>query len=534
MNASAAPQQFPLVPIPVLLKIWDEIDSQGTRKQRLEAIRTLCRNDRYYLLVKVLGRKDCLHPWLYARCREVEAAPDGHIDIWAREHYKSTIITFAGIIQEILKDREITIGIFSHTKSMAEKFVTQIMLELERNQVLKDAFPDILFQNPAGESERWSTQKGLVVRRQGNPKEGTVEAWGLVDGSPVGAHFKLMVLDDVVEQSSVNTPEQIMKTTEAWSLSGSLSTEGGRTWIIGTRYHFADTYAEIITRHAAIARIHPATQDGSMEGRPVLFSQFEWDKRKRTQLESTVACQMLCNPLGGTQRMFDVNDLQVYEVRPRTLMGYLLVDPARSKKKTSANTAMALIGIDSAGNKYLLDGVDHKMDLMERWRWLRDLYQKWENAPGLMGIKVGYESYGAQADLDYFQERQRVEGAYFEIVELTWPREGEASKVDRVQRLVPDIKGHRFYLPYPTDTERLTRLQRNMIASGYDYRIARPIQRLDEEQRIYDVTERLRLQVSLFPFGGKVDLIDAVARIYDAEPMAPEHHDQGSLEPDVV
>jgi len=494
----------------------------------------LAKVDRFYLLVRILGRIDCLHDWIYARCREVEENPDGYIDIWARDHYKSTVITFAGIIQEILKDREITIGVFSHTKAVAEKFVTQIQQEFERNKILQWAFPDVLYANPSAQSPRWSVQKGLVVKRDGNPKEGTVEAWGLVDGSPIGAHFKLMVLDDVVVPESVNTPEQIMKTTEAWSMAGNLSMEGGRTWIIGTRYHFADTYSEIMNRSAAIARIYPATHNGQKDGRPVLFSYGEWEKRKRKSLDSTLSCQMLCNPLGGTQRMFNVNDLKVYEARPRTLMGYLLCDPARSNKKTSANTAMVVVGIDAGGNKYVLDGVDHKMDLMERWRHFRDFYERWIGAPGMVGLKAGYESFGAQADLDYFQERMRVEGNYFEIIELAWPRDGEASKSDRIQRLVPDVKGHRLYLPYPTDDERLTKLQRSMIAAGYEYRVARQIHRLDEEKRIYDVVERLRLQISLFPFGGRVDLIDALARIYDAEPAPPAQYDPAALEPDVI
>jgi hypothetical protein len=498
------------------------------------AVRRLAKADRFYLLVRVCRRIDCLHDWIYRQCRMVEANPDGYIDIWAREHYKSTIITFAGVLQEILCDPEITIGLFSHTKHNAKGFVGQVARELESNELLKWAFPDILYAQPEREAPRWSLENGLCVKRRGNPKEATLEAWGLVDGMPTGSHFRLMVYDDVVTDKSVNTADQITKTTEAWSLSANLSSEGGRKWYIGTRYHFADTYQTIMDRHAALPRIHPATDTGTKDGRPVLFSELEWEKRKRDSLDATLACQMLCSPLAGGGRMFDVNDLQVYEARPRTLMVYLLVDPARSKKKTSANTAMAVIGIDAASNKYFLDGVDHKMDLMERWRWLRDLRDKWVEAPGVQGVTVGYEAYGAQADLDYFHERQRTEGAHFEITELSWPRDGEQSKVDRIQRLVPDIRGHRFYLPYPTEEDRLTKLQRSMVASGYEYRIARQILRQDEEGRIYDVTERFRLQVDFFPFGGKVDLIDAVARIYDAEPRAPDIASSQSLEPETV
>jgi hypothetical protein len=519
----------PIVPLRELLELWEEPEYRT-----LPMVRTLARADRYFLLVKVLRRYDCIHPWVYERCREVEADPDGYLDIWAREHYKSTIITYAGVIQEIIKNPEITIGLFSHSRGIAKKFASQIMQELATNDLLKAAFPDILWRNPEREAPKWGLESGLIVKRQTNPKEATLEAWGLVDGQPTSTHFQLLLYDDVVTLESVNTPDMITKTTEAWSMSDNLGVAGGRKQYVGTRYHFADTYGEIEKRGAAKVRLHPATDDGTVDGNPVLMTRAQWARKKIDQLEATVACQLLCNPLAGHQRMFNVQDLQVYEARPLSLMGYLICDPARSNKKGSAHTAMVVLALDAAGNKYLLDGVDHKMDLMERWRWLRDLRNAWFDAPGMMGFKVGYESFGAQADMDYFHERMRVEGERWDIEELTWPRDGEGSKVDRVQRLGPDIKGHRFYLPYPTDPERLTKLQRKMVAAGYGYRVSQQIRRVDQDDKVYDVTERLRLQISFFPFGGLKDLVDAASRIYDMEPTPPEHVDQTSLEPEIT
>jgi hypothetical protein len=509
---------------------WREID-QG--KKNLQAMRALARADRFYLLVEICHRRDLLDDWLFARCREVELAPDNHLDLWARDHYKSTIITFAGSIQEILNDPEVTIGIFSHKAPISKGFLSQIKRELEDNGLLKELFPDILWANPYKDAAQWSVDGGLIVRRRGNPKEATIEAHGLVDGQPIAKHFRLRIYDDVVVPQSVSTPEQITKTNEAVSLSEDLGMEGGRRWGVGTRYHYADTYADMM-RRGWEKRVHPATHDGTKTGRPVFLSRKRWLEKIKTQSDAVLACQQLLNPLAGSIRVFDINDLQEYQVRPDALNVYLVIDPARSKKKDSANTAMAILGVDERGQKYLLDGFDHKMDLMERWQNMRDLWGKWRRAPGVQGIKVGYEVYGAQADMDYFLERQKVEGAQFEIELLEWPHDGPGSKDDRIQRLLPDVRSHAFHGPYPTDDETITPYQVRMLAAGYDHRISSKIIQQDEEGLPYDLWERFKLQVSMYPFIDRKDLIDAVSRIYDLEPRAPEFIDAQILEPDVV
>jgi hypothetical protein len=506
----------------------------------LPACNVLARFDRFYLLTVVLRRKDCLHDWLYARCREVESNPDGYLDLWAREHYKSTIITFAGVIQEVLKDPEITIGIFSHTKSISRDFLAQIKQEFEANTVLHQSFPDIFWTNPKRDSPSWSLDGGITVKRKSNPKECTIEGHGLVDGQPTGKHFGLLVYDDVVVQESVGTPEQITKTTRSWELSDNLGSNRGRKWHIGTRYSFADTYEEIIKRGSVIPRIHAATHDGTIAGRPVFLSQEIWDRKVIDQGPATIACQMLQNPLEGRQSLFDIEDLQRYEIRPEILSVYVMVDPASSMKKDSDNTAIAVIGVDYAMNKYLLDGFNHKMKLEDRWQNVRAMYVKWRRAPGIQGVKVGYERYGATSDLEYFESRMKVEGPRFDIEELAWPREGLGSKVDRVQRLGPDFRSHRFYLPYDNTVNeagvrgepRYTTLQLKTKTIGYEYRVAKAIRRKDHEGNVYDLSEVLKNQAHFFPFGKK-DLIDAVSRIYDMEATPPQYFDkEQSLEPE--
>jgi hypothetical protein len=224
----------------------------GSRKFTwLEMERWLGRNDLFYLLARLLRRPDVNNDWIFDRCREVQAKPDGCLDLWSRGHYKSTIQTFAKSIQDILINPEVSIGIFSHTRPIAKGFLLQIKREFEENEVLKAVYDDVLWANPQKDSPRWSEDGGLIVRRKTNPKECTLEAWGLVDGQPTSKHFQILLFDDVVTRENVTTPEQVEKTTKALELSYNLGTptgHGGRMRFIGTRYSLHDTYAALIER----------------------------------------------------------------------------------------------------------------------------------------------------------------------------------------------------------------------------------------------------------------------------------------------
>ena len=520
-------------PFRLITDAWDDwlaVYGGGTRANAM-----LARADRFFLLAVLLKRPDVMHPWLYERCREVEAAPDGHLDLWAREHYKSTIITFAGAIQEIVRDPDITIGIFSHTKPIARKFFSQIKLELEQNELLKGTFPDIFYADPANESPRWSDEKGIVVKRESNAKEATIEAHGLVDGQPTSAHFRLRIYDDVVTLESVSTPEQVSKTTNAWELSDNLGaadpiTGMSRSWHIGTRYSFADTYQVIMDRKALIPRLYPATHDGTADGHPVFMTTEGWAQKKSKQAMANIAAQMLVNPAAGNQAMFERTNLRFMDIRPATLNVYILCDPASSRKKGSDRTAMYVIGVAQGGTKWLLDGYHHRMRLSERWACLRGLRRVWMNKPGVQMVKVGYERYGSTSDLEYFEEQMDRDRDRFDVHELAWPRDGPGSKIDRIQRLEPDFRAGKIILAY--DAEGETKNQARMRAEGQEFRVFTPTRRRDADGNIYSLNQMLLSEYVVFPFAPHDDGLDCFSRIYDIEATEPVIIDQTMLEPE--
>lgn len=72
--------QLQAAPFEAVLDLWEIVE----QTYGIDGKAWLGRNDRFYLLTRLLHRVDAIHPWLYARCREVEESPDGHLDLWAR------------------------------------------------------------------------------------------------------------------------------------------------------------------------------------------------------------------------------------------------------------------------------------------------------------------------------------------------------------------------------------------------------------------------------------------------------------------
>src|SRR6185369_374536 len=142
-------------------------------------------------------------------------------------------------------------------------------------------------------------------------------------------------------------------------------------------------------------------------------------------------------------------------------------------------------------------------------------------APGVMICKVGYERYGLQSDIEHFNERMQAEGVVFGIQELNWVNEGSQSKDSRIERLEPDFKNSRFFLPAtiwrPDDEGKhffwegkphgieyrraygKTSAQQQVIRAGEGYRVQDTILRRDENNLLYDLTDTLIEELLDFP-----------------------------------
>jgi predicted phage terminase large subunit-like protein len=416
--------------------------------------RLLCLRDRYFLLTQALGVRVALHPWVYERCREVEADPDGYLDLWSRGHFKSTIITYAGVVQEILRNPEICVCVMSYKRGAANAFLSQIKTAFETSDILLACFPDILFPERKDHTgDRWSVEGGICVKRTATRKEATVQASGLVEGQLTGGHFDLLVYDDVVTLESVYTPEQAQRTTDAWSMSLNLGTENSRHWYIGTRYALYDTY-DYMLKHGIKERRHLAIDEN---GEPVYWSKKELEERKAHMTTKDWASQILQAPTGEGELVFRPEWLQRYHHQPErnALNVYIIIDSANAKriaKGGSDFTVMEVWGLGRDHNYYLLDAVRERLSLAERTAKLFELVERWRPSG------VFWEQVGAMSDVAHVKEKQDQTGWHFAITELhqTVPKE------DRIHWLEPLYRNGRIWMPFQL-------WRRSVTGEAYDF-----------------------------------------------------------------
>lgn len=512
-----------------------KIAAKKGSKAVYELQRNLCRNDLYYLLAYALGiqvmyseeneEEVNFHPWLFNRCREVQESPDFHVDIWARGHFKSTIITLGKTIQDILNNPEITICIYSYNKTIAQSFVSQIRSNLENSEI-KRLFPDIIPENPgsgkyietdddgnmSSKKNKWSDES-FTVKRKTNRKEPTVSGYGLVNAQPTGMHFDLLVYDDVVTPDSVRTQATNEYTFTQWQMSlNTGSGESTKIRIIGTRYHSRDAYFKILNPRFEDTgemggskfslRVYPCFDE---DGNAVLRTPAYIEDKRQNMAGFVFSSQMLCNPLDGDSFKF-LDDWIPKRIRQEDIEAhkdrynfYIIVDPANTKKKTSDYTSMVVIAASSDKKYCIADIIYDKLFPAERRDTLFKLVTRWTNSRAKP--TVFYESNGMSADYHMINEKMKETSFYFTMIAATTkPRlradqriGGEPLKIQRIMALEPIFRNGQIV--FCEKTMHVNYLKRTVNTTQYV---------LDNEY-------------AAFPSGEHDDFLDSLSRIADLD-----------------
>lgn len=464
--------------------------------------------------------------------RWVQFKSDDKIDKTARQHWKSTW-RHTRIFQEVFRDPNVTIGIFSESKEKAYFHLNRWKVEAEKNPALRMAWDDVLYWRPQEEGAQWSVSKGCSVKRTIASTQPTVSAHTFMTGLPTGARFGILLLDDIETEASVESEDIREKAKNRFRSAGNLGGRAVRKWVVGTHHHPAGLLQDLIDRgwvsHCFpaedtskeppdIAELYdqyngvrpdsgaemvPQIRDIKLAGKPTYLHPLECAALRWDQGDEMYETQYLGNPLSGQVHRFKRewidDDLRIggdLQEWARGCLGYIVSDPSKGMGDASVGLVVA-----AKPNRVLgvVDGFRAKLSPEE---WARKIYLlsvKWSHIMPIRQIRV--EVFGQatwDTVLNSFFARQHYPG--------------------------PQVYGTGTYRsPGPLGT-KLMRAWTRLQPLFRNARLRLPVEIMveDERGRIYDLIEYfVENEYISFPLPKTDDILDALALLQEPEEKVP-------------
>lgn len=410
------------------------LDLAQKKGQYMETVRWLGEQNLFFFAVYILHMTYLDNDWGYALCHEVQRKKYGRMWILSREHYKSTVITIASTIREILMDPETTIAIYSYNQSTAQKlFFNPIKREFDENALLHELYPDVLWGSEKPQ-DVWQAQQ-LNVKRNRRSKEFTLACASLFS-QLTGSHYDKLIYDDCMTIEGVQTPESIDNACNAWDMSINTGrTDSLQYVIIGTYYSYHELYEYIDKKNVVQLIVQPCVDN---EGRGVLWTKDQIVEKRKTMGSASFATQCLCDPKAGSSIGFRKEWLKFWVCS--TFAGlniYIFVDPAGKVQRKRDNTVFWVIGLDAQDNYYVIDLIADKLTLTQRADTLFRLQRTYHPE------NIFYEEIGLQADIEHIRDRMERTNYRFAITPVNQTME----KGMRMEALIPVFEAGRVYLP---------------------------------------------------------------------------------------
>lgn len=459
-------------------------------------IRQVCEAD-FFLFCLLILDLPVNNPFLLARCYEIQDHEEENgMYLWARDHWKSTLITYARTIWRFTRIYGNRVALFSNSTKLATPRFKQMKNVMETNPLLNELWPDIFWKNPEKESPTWSIDDGLFLKGNDMPWP-SLGRFGLVDSMPTGGHYNEKIIDDLVDLKNIGTAFMMEKVKEAYSMSDNLgSGESTIETVIGTRYKFGDLYEHIIAlgQHRVSVIGGEVDESGVSKygGIPVLLSKEVLDRKKITQRHLYHA-QILQQPLEQGTAVFKEDDLRFYDEEPAIGRYYVLVDPASDPELATSNkldyTCMWLIKACAGKRIYIIDMVRDRIGIKDKWKILKDWHVRYDI------VDTGYEEFATQKDREHFNLKMDDERFYFKITPL---KNNKGSKPERIGILSEYFADGRIYLP------------RNLL-------------RLTKNRGVVDlINEFINDEYRKYPMSEFDDMLDALAKVAEMNLLYPE------------
>ena len=362
---------------------------------------------------RVLGRvhKDLIAWWTR------KDAKSHQLVLLPRDHGKSAMVAYR-VVWELTKDPTLRVLYISSTQNLATKQLKFIKDILE-SDTYRTYWPEMVNKYES-DREKWTESEISVdhpKRKEESVRDPSIFTAGLTTGI-TGLHCDIAVLDDVVVDDNAYTEDGRNKVRSQVSYLASIAGADSRVWAVGTRYHPNDLYKEMIE-----ARVEQYDEHGNIVDELPLYEFYErtvesngdgtghflWPRSQRydgkwfgfnREILAKKKAQYHDTTKFRAQYYNDPNDISNSAIRHEMFQYYdrkwltqsmgkwyfkqdrlnvfAAVDFAYTVKKESDYTCIAVVGIDSKNNYYVLDIDRFKTNqISEYYSRLFRLYTKW-------------------------------------------------------------------------------------------------------------------------------------------------------------
>ena len=382
--------------------------------------------DLFYLCTEYLGYTDLNKSLHGPICDQLEKWKDVLI-LTPRGHLKSSLITIGKTIQFVLNNQNIRIKIVNASYDKATEFLAEIKLHLQDERMV-NLFPEILYENPAGESDLWRENK-INVKRTKIVSSATVEILGIMTGN-IGKHCDIIIFDDLHDDKNTKTAELIKVVKQRYRLYLSVLEPRGLRINVGTRWKKEDQYGDLLKSGIKCIR-----REDIEDGKVIFPEKFTEEILRAIKIELGSHFYYL----QYKNRVLSDEDIQFKEEWFKWFTGiknwikiYILCDPAIATDDRACETVIQTIGQREDGKLDVIKSHGFKGRVQEIVDCLFLEYLKYCNT---FEVYVGIEKAGFQHALHQWIEKDQITyGVYFEVIELE-PR--GRNKDYRIKRLSP-------------------------------------------------------------------------------------------------
>lgn len=349
---------------------------------------------------------------------------------------KSTFFTVGGSLQLIAQNPDIRILIANATLGNAQKFVSDIKMNIQKNESFRELYGD--FYNPDG---KWTETEIEVKGRSRGVREPTVTAVG-VGGNLVSQHYSHIWWDDLINEQNVYTRDQAVKVIEWWKKSLSLLDPDGTGVIIGTRWSYFELYQHILDelQDEVDIFIRTAYNDDGTPYYPELLPQKKLHELRKLEGSYTFSAFYLNNPVDEERTLIKRSEIHYWGeecpcglVHKRPQRGELSVfvscDPAFSQSNQADYSAIAVVGVDNTNSWWVLETQHGKWRTNELIDRLFATYDRW--TPDAMSLEAMSAAIGILQPMHAEMDKRNK---YLPIREIK--SKGVASKQGRLRSVL--------------------------------------------------------------------------------------------------